>query len=173
MNDTIYYEGQKVTIIVNQKLKHTYLSVSRDGIITVKTAASQKFVREFLAEKKVWLHKQLHKIDSLQRVEENILHSEEIIEQRTIAFSKVMKLSFSKLKFRKMKSRWGSCNSRREITLNRVLQRIPLELLDYVIVHELAHLKHMNHSKEFHALVETHLPNSKEYRKALKNIYIT
>ena len=85
-------------------------------------------------------------------------------------FSGVMNLAFTKLKFRKMRSRWGSCNSRREVTLNSELLRVSGELVDYVIVHELAHIKHMNHSKAFHDLVENYLPGSKEYRKKLKNI---
>ena len=81
-----------------------------------------------------------------------------------------MNLHYTKLKFRKMKSRWGSCNSRKEITLNKELLRLDKKLIDYVVVHELAHLMYMNHSKEFHTLVDFYLPLSKNYRKELKNI---
>jgi len=89
---------------------------------------------------------------------------------RVELFSQIMKLNYNSLKFRKMKSRWGSCSATKTITLNTQLMKLKKELIDYVIVHELSHLVHMNHSKEFHAFVERYLPNSKELRKNLKNI---
>ena len=84
-----------------------------------------------------------------------------------------MGLDYSEIKYRKMKSRWGSCSSKRVLTFNTELIKINKELIDYVIVHELAHIKHMNHSKQFHALVEKYLPLSKRLRKELKNIKIS
>lgn len=92
------------------------------------------------------------------------------ISPRVEYFSKIMDLPYNEIKFRKMKSRWGSCSSKKILTFNTELVKIKKELIDYVIVHELAHLKHMNHSPSFHALVDVYLPNSKNYRKELKNI---
>ena len=92
--------------------------------------------------------------------------------QRVEKFSKLMNLDYDSLKFRKMRSRWGSCSSKKVITLNSELIKIKKELIDYVIVHELAHLIHMNHSKNFHAHVENYLPNAKILRRELKNIQI-
>ena len=100
------------------------------------------------------------------------IHAKNYITPRVEYFSKVMNLNFQELKFRKMKSRWGSCSSRGIITLNSELIKVKKELIDYVVVHELAHLKHMNHSKRFHDLVESHLQNSKELRRELKKIRI-
>ena len=85
-------------------------------------------------------------------------------------FSNLMGLNYTEIKFRKMKSRWGSCSSKKTITLNTELMKVKKELIDYVLVHELAHLKHMNHSKKFHSLVENYLSDSKVLRKELKNI---
>ncbi len=80
-----------------------------------------------------------------------------------------MELDYREVKFRKMKSRWGSCSSLRVITFNSELIKVKKELIDYVVVHELAHLVHMNHSKNFHALVDKYISNSKEIRKELKS----
>ncbi len=88
-------------------------------------------------------------------------------------YATIMQLEFSALKFRKMRSRWGSCSSKGVITLNSELMKLEKELIRYVIIHELAHLVHMNHSKEFHALVEAYLPDSKQIRKRLKAVSIT
>jgi predicted metal-dependent hydrolase len=88
--------------------------------------------------------------------------------QRVEYFANAMNLEFAALKFRKMKSRWGSCSSTKIITLNSELIKVKKELIDYVIVHELAHLVHMNHSKKFHELVESHLRDSQKFRQELK-----
>ncbi len=95
--------------------------------------------------------------------------SQEYLSKRVQYFANMMNLDYKTLKFRKMKSRWGSCSSKKEITLNTQLMKVQKELIDYVVVHELAHLVHMNHSKHFHELVEAYLPNAKILRKKLKD----
>ncbi|MDF1883788.1 M48 family metallopeptidase [Sulfurimonas sp. SAG-AH-194-C21] len=92
------------------------------------------------------------------------------LKERADYYSKKMGLVFDIIKYRKMKSRWGSCSSNRIITFNTELMKVDKNLIDYVVVHELAHLKHMNHSKDFHSLVEQYLPGSKKLRSELKHI---
>lgn len=72
------------------------------------------------------------------------------------------------IKIKRMKSRWGSCNQDKLITLNLSLVRLPHELAEYVIYHELAHTKHLNHGKGFWQEVEKSLPDYKQRRKALR-----
>ncbi len=92
------------------------------------------------------------------------------LNQRTHYYSKLMGLSYNTIKYRKMKSRWGSCSSNKVLTFNTELMKVEKNLIDYVVVHELAHLKHMNHSKDFHSLVAQYLPESKQLRTQLKQI---
>ncbi len=74
------------------------------------------------------------------------------------------------LRFRTMKTRWGICNRKsKTITLNSKLIEYPVSCLDYVIVHELSHLVHFDHSKEFWETVEKYFPEYKKYRKILKD----
>ncbi len=72
------------------------------------------------------------------------------------------------LKIRPYKSRWGSCNARGLISLNTLLMMAPPEVLDYVIVHELCHLQHLNHSRAFWQLVERFCPTPTQQRHWLR-----
>lgn len=79
------------------------------------------------------------------------------------------KLPIPNLKIRKMTSRWGVCNIKnKNVTLNSELSKYNIEALDYVIVHELSHFIHHNHSKEFWLLVSKYYPSYKSVRKYLK-----
>ncbi|MCI9233434.1 MAG: M48 family metallopeptidase [Bacilli bacterium] len=74
-----------------------------------------------------------------------------------------------KLKIRTMKTRWGVCNIKdNSVTLNSRLMEYDSTKLDYVIIHELSHFRHFNHSKDFWTLVSKYCPNYKEIRKALR-----
>ena len=115
--------------------------------------------------------------DNLKRVLKHYdefykLRAKEYLPQRIQHFSELMGLEYSELKFRKMRRRWGSCSSKRVITLNSELIKVKKELIDYVLVHELAHLVHMNHSKKFHSLVDLYIDESQKKRKELKSIYL-
>lgn len=74
------------------------------------------------------------------------------------------------LTIRTMKTRWGSCSSKGRVTLNRKLLHMAEELIDYVILHELCHLKELNHSPRFYALMDRVLPNWRECRRRLNSI---
>ena len=92
-----------------------------------------------------------------------------LIPERLDYWSECMGLKYSRLSLRGQKTRWGSCSSRGEISLNWKLVAAPLEVLDYVVIHELAHLTHPNHSKEFWGLVEAYCPEYKGLKRWLRD----
>jgi predicted metal-dependent hydrolase len=94
--------------------------------------------------------------------------AEKLIRERIHIWSNQMQLFPKALKFRNQKTRWGSCTSKGSIQINWRLIGAPLEVIDYILIHELAHLKHMNHSKDFWQLVETHCPELSTHEKWLK-----
>lgn len=81
--------------------------------------------------------------------------------------------SFNKLSFRNNKSRWGSCSSDKNISLNVHLMRLPDKLIDYIILHELCHTIEMNHSAAFWKLLEKVCPESEQYKKEIKKYSTT
>jgi len=91
---------------------------------------------------------------------------------RVSHYARKMNLHPKEIRFKKMRRRWGSCSSEGIVTLNTMMMQLTYEHIDYIIVHELAHLRHMNHSKEFHALVRTILENERSLRRELKEIRI-
>ena len=91
-----------------------------------------------------------------------------VISQRAAYFAAKMGVTFGRISIRAQKTRWGSCSSRGNLNFNWKLILMPPEILDYVVVHELAHRKQMNHSKLFWAEVERVLPDYRERRRWLK-----
>lgn len=218
-----FFEDIEFEHRVDPRLKHSYLRVllkeKSEGYspyILLKTPkVSQRYVADLLSKKKLWIQKQLQKLQhsmpkrlegevelfgliyslddsavvslqkSLQKQKDatqakvmqayDVFYkkvAQEYLPQRLEYFAKRMGLSYKELRLRKMKRCWGSCSSLGVITLNTKLIRLEKQLIDYVLVHELAHLVHMNHSKDFHRLVAFYLPDERELRQVLKNSYL-
>lgn len=85
-------------------------------------------------------------------------------------FREIYNVSPNKITIKKMKSRWGSCSSKGSISLNSKLIQAPVSCIEYVIVHELCHLMHFNHSKNFYSLLAEVIPDWKERKKLLRTI---
>jgi predicted metal-dependent hydrolase len=75
---------------------------------------------------------------------------------------------YSNVRVKQLKGRWGSCDTHANITLNLFLMQLPWHLIDYVLVHELTHTKHLNHSPEFWAEFLRHEPRAKQYRTMIR-----
>ena len=94
--------------------------------------------------------------------------AKETITKRVSYFARLMGVSYRNITIREQKTRWGSCSSEKNLNFNWKLILAPPEVLDYVVVHELCHLKEMNHSKAFWDEVEKVMPEYETYKLWLK-----
>jgi len=98
--------------------------------------------------------------------------AEAVLVEKTHAFAARMNVAFTDIRFRKMKRRWGSCSKAGVITYNTLLMQLPEAMIDYTVIHELAHRVHFNHSPDFHALVSFHLPGERELRREMRHMKV-
>ncbi len=94
--------------------------------------------------------------------------AEAYIPERTAFFAAKMQIGYGSIRFRRMKRRWGSCSAAGDLTFNTLLMQRAPELIDYTIVHELAHRIHFNHSHDFHALVRSVFPDETLLRRQMR-----
>lgn len=90
------------------------------------------------------------------------------IGKRVRHYCEIMGVTVGYVTVKNQKTRWGSCSAKGNVNFNYQLAFLPEELLDYVVIHELAHRRYMDHSKEFWAEVEKYCPDYRERREALK-----
>ena len=146
-------------------------------LVRAPKGMSQNQIKSFLNEKRPWIEKHLSKMKARQEVIEKLplLTIEEIqelankarivIPERVKKYAPIVGATYGRITIRNQRSRWGSCSSKGNLNFNCLLMLFPEDVIDYVVVHELCHRKHMNHSASFYAEVERVFP---EYRKCQK-----
>ena len=97
-----------------------------------------------------------------------IAESKKYLIKTTNYYEVLIGVSVNKLIFGKYKSKWGSCNSKKTISYDWRIIMAPLEVIHYLIIHELCHIKHLNHSNDFWKTVEKYMANYKLQKKWLK-----
>lgn len=115
-------------------------------------------------KKIIWTSRSWQSKPTTKQKKEAKLYLSTRIDELSILYN----LPFVKLSIRDQKSRWWSCSSRKNISLNRRLYLMPVEVSDYVIIHELVHTVHMNHGKDFRAKVGDLCPDYKKHMLRLK-----
>ena len=166
-----YKEGEKFWILGKE---YSLIIENQEDILK-----KEKVILDDISGKiKVALYKNRNSsINTSKRVEQAINKYYENLADSEISFSmeKMMRqtgLMPESFKVRNFKRAWGNCSSKKVISLNKDLVKYSRDAIDYVCLHELCHLKHMNHSKEFWKLVGTYMPSYKISEKELKNIRI-
>jgi len=214
----------RYTHIVNNRLKHTYLTFDEEGNLIIKSPkVSQTYIEKLLLKKSAWINRSREKI--LERkgkvldfnhpetlcfygveynltlkkhtkkrtkltfgTEEFILyysdHNKEIFQKHINNFykkeakqfipllverwSEIMELKPNKISFRKTKRQWGSCSAKNDLSFNTMIIKLPYDVIQYIIVHELAHIRHKHHQKKFWEEIEKYMPEYKQHIIELK-----
>lgn len=168
--------------IIKSTRKTISLQIKPDGRIELKAPIQMDSVQiqEFLNKKSGWIKKHMQEVQDYQKQMSNIkpFTTEEIsilanqalkvIPERVAYFSEIIGVTYGRITIRNQKSRWGSCSSKGNLNFNCLLMMTPPEVLDSVIVHELCHRRHMNHSKEFYAEIYRVFPEYDKWNKWLK-----
>ena len=156
----------------SNRAKHINISIKTTGKIraAVPLGVSFKTAETFVYSRIDWIRKHLSKTTKTRNKlkEVNMERARIKLKQRIDQLSKQYHFKYNKLFIKNQKTRWGSCSEKNNINLNAKLVNLPMELIDYVIIHELVHTKVKNHSKEFWRTLDTYINNSKKYDKELK-----
>ena len=153
------------------KIKHVYIQI-REGKVIVKAPrrVSKEEIQLLVENRKDWIEKNLKK--EQKKLDKEALYAKEefkqIVEKNANELIKETNLIPNQIRIRNIKYAWGSCSNKKNITINSNLINYSEEGIRYVILHELCHLKYMNHSKEFWNLVEKYMPDYKTVKKEFK-----
>lgn len=153
------------------KIKNIYIQI-KNGKVIVKAPKriSKREIEKIIEQKSEWIQKTIEKENKKQEKKELYTKEEfkEIIEKNANELIQETGLRPNKITIKQIKYAWGSCSSKKNITLNLELIKYSQQAIRYVILHELCHLKYMNHSKDFWNLVEKYMPNYKQIKKEFK-----
>lgn len=165
-------------LVIRAKRKTMSLSVNDDlqAVVRAPYGASEKSIKEFVESNSAWLEKavlrkqkQLERCDISDDEKEQLKSlAKQVIPKRVEYYSRLMNLYPTDVKITSAKKRFGSCNGKNSLCFSYFLMKYPIEAVDYVVVHELAHIKHHNHSKDFYNLIKKYLPDYKERERLLK-----
>lgn len=146
--------------------------------VAVPYRSSFRKAEEFAYAKRIWISRQIEKIKHYERrYQDNVGKAEKIdrdkakkiLTKKLKFLAKKSGFSYNKVFIRNQKTRWGSCSSKNNISLNMKLVMLPDELVDYVILHELVHTRKKDHSKAFWAEMDKLVGNSKSLRLKLRH----
>ena len=160
--DNLEYE------IKYSKIKNIYIQI-KDGKVIVKAPrrVSKKEIEKILEQKLEWIQKAVEK--ETKKQEKKPLYTKEefkeIVEKHANELVKQTGLVPNKITIKQIKYAWGSCSSKKNITINLELIKYSEQAIRYVILHEFCHIKYMNHSKDFWNLVEKYMPDYKQVKK--------
>ncbi len=153
------------------KIKNVYIQI-KEGEVIVKapTKTTKQEIEQIIQQKADWIQKNIEKEN--KKNQRKAIYTEEkfkqIIEKNANELIKITGLTPNKIRIRNIKYAWGTCSANKNITINYNLIKYSEQAIKYVILHELCHLKYMNHSKKFWELIQKYMPEYKQVKKEFK-----
>lgn len=179
--------GEITIEIQRSRRKSLVIEVGPGGKVIVKAPLlyPARDIERFVIQKETWIRRKLSEQKRKQKTleernryltpftEDEIRQMQSdarrIIPGRVAYYAPIVGVTYNRIAIRGQKTRWGSCSSKGNLNFNFLLTKVPEDVLDYVVVHELCHRKHMNHSREFWNEVARVVPDYREKKKWLRN----
>lgn len=169
-------------VLKKSKRKTVAIEINPEGVLIVKAPLhyTNREAEQAIKNSEKWINKHLpdvlNKKDALSLLtKKDITIAKKAVkslcEMFVAHYSAIMNVEPESIKVTSAKKRFGSCSYNNQLCFSYLLILQPINAIKYVVVHELAHIKHHNHSKDFHSFVESVLPNSKQYEKLLSPKY--
>jgi len=180
--NSLFFNGVQIRYkVVKKPIKHLYLEV-KDGFVEIRCADhfSSSHIEKIILKHAGHIIRKLSQKEFFYlfgvKYDKNALNVRDVFKEKlppvvlyyVKIYSEKMNLYPSKVSFRFNKTRWGSCSAKNTLSFNYYLAQLPKELIEYVVVHELAHIRHKNHSKEFWNEVAKYLPDMEARRRELR-----
>ena len=167
---------------IRNTMRSRRVSIAIDGdgkvIVSKSPRISVASIQQMIAEKFLWIQDKLREQAlkpkkllahySTKDFKENKEKARALVHDRLRHFNTFYNCDIGRISIRNQKSRWGSCSSKGNLNFNYKIVFLPQELADYIIVHELCHLKEMNHGKRFWILVAQTIPDYKERQDKIR-----
>ncbi len=168
--------------IYREKRTSIRMKIEESGILSIHVPyhmTNDEIERE-INKHRAWIDKHMKKVSNTRSMNQTTkkYSDKEIQEMKKITLNKITPMlkryaniigvTYGRVSIRSQKTRWGSCSSKGNLNYNCLLSQVPVEAMEYVVVHELCHRKQMNHSKQFWNLVEQILPDYKIRKQWLK-----
>ncbi|MES2223922.1 MAG: M48 family metallopeptidase [Patescibacteria group bacterium] len=170
-----------VTIKVRKGSRGVRISIRADDasvVVTHSRFVTQGFIMKFLESKKDWIEEKVAKLQTINpilrtkhsksEIKKHSIDALALVKSRLEYFNKYHNLEYKKIFIKNQKTKWGSCSSTKNLNFNYKIILLPPHLQDYLVVHELCHLKEFNHSKAFWDLVGEKIPDYKVLSKKLR-----
>lgn len=182
MKKEIELQQKKIeyTLKVSKRARRMRLAIYRDGafVVTAPQFVGLATIEQFILRKSQWVVDKIEyfkqfsgKVFIKNTKQEFALHKDAALTlavERMAHFNETYQFSWGKVTIRNQKTRWGSCSKKGNINFNYKIALLPAHISDYIIVHELCHLKEFNHSRNFWNLVAQAVPDHREVRAELK-----
>ena len=156
-----------IRYIKNNRAKRIVISIKPKFVrVTVPRRQTLKDAQKFVEQKIDWIKKHLKDMELLLKKNKELpiimkKDAREILERRLAELAQLHNFQYNRVSIRNQQTRWGSCSSKDNISLNMKLLHLPEELIDYILLHELVHTRVKNHSKDFWNELETIVPNAR------------
>lgn len=149
-------------------------------VVRAPNQMSQREIHNFLTQKSAWIekhykllqerHEQLQQTDPFteEEIRELAQRALAVIPEKVKHYATIVGVDYGRITIRNQRSRWGSCSSKGNLNFNCLLMLLPDDVIDSVVVHELCHRKHMDHSSSFYAEVKLFFPEYQKCQKWLK-----